>query len=50
LSSSTSSGSSEVGYGSTPVAGKQLFMRYFTAVLIDLTVLGVFAEHWDGGI
>jgi hypothetical protein len=23
------------------------FMRYFTAILIDLVVLNLFAEHWD---
>ena len=26
---------------------QQLFMRYFTAILIDLTVLNLFAEYWD---
>jgi len=26
---------------------QQLFLRYFTAVLIDLTVLNFFAEYWD---
>ena len=26
---------------------QRLFMRYFTAILIDLTVLNLFAEYWD---
>ncbi|MEM9251121.1 MAG: hypothetical protein AAGB29_02110 [Planctomycetota bacterium] len=26
---------------------QQLFIRYFTAILIDLTVLNLFAEFWD---
>jgi hypothetical protein len=26
---------------------QRLFMRYFTAVLVDLTVLNLFAEYWD---
>ncbi len=26
---------------------QQLFLRYFTAILIDLTVLNFFAEYWD---
>ena len=26
---------------------QQLFVRYFTAVLIDLTVLNLFDEYWD---
>ena len=30
-----------------PTDGQRLFMRYFTATLIDLVVLGLFAEYWD---
>lgn len=26
---------------------QQLFIRYFTAILIDLTVLNLFDEYWD---
>jgi len=26
---------------------QRLFMRYFTAILVDLTVLNLFAEYWD---
>ncbi len=26
---------------------QQLFVRYFTAVLVDLTVLNLFNEYWD---
>ncbi|MEL7450054.1 MAG: hypothetical protein AAFN78_12650 [Pseudomonadota bacterium] len=26
---------------------QQVFIRYFTAVLIDLVVLGLFGEYWD---
>jgi hypothetical protein len=26
---------------------QQLFLRYFTAVLVDLAVLNFFAEYWD---
>jgi len=26
---------------------QQLFVRYFTAILIDLTVLNLFDEYWD---
>jgi hypothetical protein len=30
-----------------PSNGQRLFMRYFTAILIDLVVLNLFAEYWD---
>ena len=26
---------------------QRLFMRYFTAILVDLVVLNLFAEYWD---
>jgi hypothetical protein len=26
---------------------QRLFMRYFTAILVDLTVLNLFEEYWD---
>ncbi|MGI9629326.1 MAG: hypothetical protein ACR2QM_21070 [Longimicrobiales bacterium] len=29
---------------STP---QRLFLRYFTAILLDLVVLGLFAQYWD---
>jgi len=28
-------------------ARQQLFIRYFTAILIDLTVLNLFDEYWE---
>lgn len=31
----------------TPSTHQRLFLRYFTAILIDLVVLNVFAEHWE---
>jgi hypothetical protein len=30
-----------------PSDRQRLFLRYFTGVLIDLTVLGLFADFWD---
>ena len=30
-----------------PSNNQRLFLRYFTAILIDLVVLGLFAEYWD---
>jgi hypothetical protein len=30
-----------------PSNGQRLFARYFTAILIDLLVLNLFAEYWD---
>ena len=30
-----------------PSDNQRLFMRYFTAILIDLTVLNLFDEYWD---
>ena len=37
----------EVASAVTPSNRQRLFLRYFTAVLLDLVVLGLFAEHWD---
>lgn len=31
----------------TPSVRQRGFMRYFTAVLVDLVVLALFAEYWD---
>ncbi len=31
----------------TPSNGQRLFLRYFTAILIDLVVLNLFVEYWD---
>jgi len=31
----------------TYTSQQQLFVRYFTAILIDLTVLNLFDEYWD---
>jgi hypothetical protein len=30
-----------------PTTKQRLFVRYFTAILIDLTVINIFAEHWE---
>ena len=31
----------------TPSPRQRTFLRYFTAVLVDLAVLGLFAEYWE---
>ena len=31
----------------TPSNGQRLFLRYFTAILIDLVVLNLFVEYWQ---
>ncbi len=31
----------------TPSPRQRAFMRYFPATLVDLVVLGLFAEYWD---
>jgi hypothetical protein len=31
----------------TPSGRQRAFFRYFTAVLVDLVVLGLFVEYWD---
>jgi hypothetical protein len=36
----------EVASAQTPSNKQQLFLRYFTAILIDLTVLNLFVEYW----
>ncbi len=36
-----------VATAEAPPTRQQLFLRYFTAILIDLTVLNLFAEFWD---
>jgi len=30
-----------------PSTGQRLFLRYFTAILVDLVVLNLFAEYWE---
>ena len=30
-----------------PTTGQRLFLRYFTAILVDMVVLGLFAQYWD---
>ena len=37
----------DIGSGSTINDRQRLFIRYFTAILIDLIVLNLFAEYWD---
>lgn len=36
----------EVASATTPSTNQQLFLRYFTAVLVDLLVLNLFDEYW----
>ena len=38
---------SEPASALAPTTSQQVFLRYFTAILIDLTVLGLFSEYWD---
>ena len=40
-------GFSEVASAITPSNRQRLFLRYFTAILLDLVVLGLFAQYWD---
>lgn len=37
----------EVASAEAISSSQKLFLRYFTATLIDLVVLNVFAEHWQ---
>lgn len=37
----------EVASAEEPTSRQRLFLRYFTAVLIDLVVLNLFAEYWS---
>ena len=37
-----------VALSHTPSTGQRLFLRYFTAILVDLVVLNLFAEYWEG--
>ncbi len=36
-----------VALAETPNNRQRLYVRYFTAILIDLAVLNLFAEHWE---
>lgn len=36
----------EVASANAPSSNQQLFLRYFTAILLDLVVLNLFAEYW----
>lgn len=36
----------EVASAEEPSSRQKLFLRYFTAILIDLVVINLFAEHW----
>ncbi len=36
-----------VALAQTPSTGQRLFLRYFTAILVDLVVLNLFAEYWE---
>lgn len=37
----------EVASANEPSTRQQVFLRYFTAILIDLVVLNLFAEYWE---
>ena len=37
----------EVASALEPSSRQKLFLRYFTAILVDLVVLNLFAEFWD---
>lgn len=37
----------EIASANAASDNQQLFLRYFTAILIDLLVLNLFAEYWD---
>jgi hypothetical protein len=36
----------EIASAQTPSTKQQVFQRYFTAIMMDLTVLNLFAEYW----
>ncbi len=36
----------EIASAQMPSSNQQLFLRYFTAILVDLTVLNLFEEYW----
>ena len=37
----------EVASAEEATSGQRVFLRYFTAVLIDLVVINLFAEYWE---
>ena len=37
----------DIASAQLPSDRQRLYIRYFTAVLIDLTILNLFAEYWD---
>ena len=37
----------EVVSANAPSSKQQIFLRYFTAILIDLVILNLFAEYWE---
>jgi hypothetical protein len=43
----SASGFGTVASAETPTTAQRLFLRYFTAILVDLVVLGLFAQYWD---
>ncbi|MEH6582056.1 MAG: hypothetical protein V7754_08985 [Halioglobus sp.] len=36
----------DVASAEAPGSRQRVFMRYFTAILIDLVVINIYAEHW----
>ena len=45
--STTASASLWDTFGHTPSKRQRVFFRYLTATLVDLVVLGLFAEYWE---
>jgi hypothetical protein len=37
----------QVASAEVPSSLQRVFVRYFTAILIDLVVINLYAEHWD---
>jgi hypothetical protein len=47
MTTTTNSSSLWETFEHTPSLRQRAFLRYFTAVLVDLLVLGLFAEYWE---
>ncbi len=37
----------EIASAEAPTSLQRVYVRYFTAILIDLAVINLYAEHWD---
>ena len=47
MTTTTTSASLWETFEHTPSLRQRVFMRYLTATLVDLAVLGLFVEHWE---